>query len=81
MVSANTAPNTASTSVIQAGRSREWVVASVAVGDSAPAMRHHSAAAGSSSGSGPWLAAVVMTWRRSGVVRVAWARWAASCGQ
>jgi hypothetical protein len=71
---------TASRSLIQAGRSRERIVAAVAVGDSAPTRRHHRAAAGSSSGSGLAAAAVRM-WRRSGVVRAARARFAASWDQ
>ena len=51
-------------------------------GASVPANRHHSAAAGSSSGRGPWRSiAWVSRCATSAPARAAWSRWVASRGQ
>jgi hypothetical protein len=60
------------------GRSPVWGVSRVALAVSSAVSRHHSAAAGSSSGSGCPAATLRTSVGRSGRLVAAWARWAAS---
>ena len=80
-VSAMREPSRRCSSGVQAGRSP--VLAAARVGGSrVPASRHHSAAAGSSSGSGPWRStASVSSADTSAPARAAASRWVASRGQ
>ena len=80
-VSAMREPSRWCSSVVHGGRSA--VSARCRVGGArVPASRHHSAAAGSSSGSAPWrVNASVSRWATSAPARAAWSRWLASCGQ
>ena len=80
-VSAIAEPNTAWRSLIQGGRILALGVSRVAVWLILPDSRHHSAAAGSSSGSGCSDAASTTRWARSGRLGAAWARCSANCGQ
>ena len=80
-VSAMREPSRWCSSGVQAGRSPVLARSRVG-GASVPASRHHRAAAGSSSGSGPWrLIASVSSWAMSAPARAASSRWVASRGQ
>ena len=81
MVSAMREPRRRCSSGVQAGRS-PVLAASRVGGARVPASRHHSAAAGSSSGSGPWrVTASVSRAETSAPARAAASRWVASRGQ